>query len=114
MACNVRLVHRFTAGLLLSAVVVSAAPASAQGPIQWGCDAPTGKICYFSLQSGGAVRNFSLGAGRKTMVLGVTPGRDYYFASIDAPNLGDANRCRQLNALGHTCQRKTVDSSYND
>ncbi len=87
----------------------------AQGSVQWGCDAPVGKTCYFSIQfASGGVRDFSLPAGRKTMVGGVTPGRDRYLVSIDAPNLGDINRCRQLMAVGRICQAKIVDPSYND
>ena len=100
-------------GALLSVLMVGSA--LAQGSVQWGCDAPVGKMCYFSIQfAGGGVRNFSLPAGRKTMVGGVTPGRDQYLVSIDAPNLGDVQRCRQLIAVGRVCQVKTVDPSYND
>jgi hypothetical protein len=93
----------------------AAIPAIAQGSVQWGCDAPVGRTCYFSIQfAGGGVRNFSLLSGRKTMVGGVTPGRDQYLVSIDAPNMGDIARCRQLIAVGRVCQAKVVDPNYND
>ena len=45
---------------------------------------------------------------------GAMAGRDFYQISIDAPNLGDINRCKQLVTLGRSCQRKAVDSAYND
>jgi hypothetical protein len=81
----------------------------------WGCDAPAGRTCYFSIQfAASGVRNFSLPAGRKMAMGGVTPGVDRYQVSIDAPNLGDLNRCKQLIAVGRSCQRKVVDASYND
>ena len=95
--------------------LVLAGSALAQVPVQWGCDAPVGKTCYFSIQfAAGGVRNFSLLAGRKTTVGGLTPGRDQYLVSVDAPNMGDVNRCRQLIAMGRSCQAKIVDPNYND
>jgi len=99
-------------GLAAGAVV---GPALAQGATQWGCDAPFGRTCYFSIQfAGGGVKNFSLISGRKIVMAGVVAGRDEYLISVDAPNLGDASRCKQLTAVGHLCQRKVVDPSYND
>jgi hypothetical protein len=99
----------------MAAALVPLAFAQAQEPMQFGCDAPTGKTCYFSIQfASGGVRSFALPSGRKTVVSGVTAGRDAYLVSLDAPNLGDLNRCRQLNSMGRSCQRKAVDPSYND
>jgi hypothetical protein len=108
--------------LLLSALLLLGAcagsPSAAQppsGPLIWGCDAPVGRTCYFSIQfAAGGVRNFSLPSGRKMTVTGVIAGRDHYQVSIEAPNLGDPNRCRQLVTMGRSCIRKPVDSSYND
>jgi hypothetical protein len=110
---------RFTLRLVPIVLAVAASAiagaALAQGATQWGCDAPFGRTCYFSIQfATGGVRNFSLMSGRKTVMSGVAPGRDQYLVSVDAPNLGDASRCRQLTAVGHLCQRKVVDPSYND
>ena len=104
-----------TSGASVLASFALIAPAQAQGPVSWGCDAPVGRTCYFSIQfAHGGVRNFSLLSGRKTMVSGVTPGRDQYQVSIDAANLGDANRCKQLMTMGRSCQRKPIDANYND
>lgn len=99
--------------LLVLALSGWAGAVAAQVPVQWGCDAPVGRTCYFSLITGGGVRSFSLAAGRKTTLSGVVIGRDEYLVSIDAPNFGDLNRCRQLIAVGRQCQRKAVDA-YND
>ena len=44
----------------------------------------------------------------------MTAGLDQYQVSIDAPNLGDIHRCKQLVAVGRACQRKVVDAAYND
>jgi hypothetical protein len=108
---------RMTCWILAIACVSGAlaVPALAQGSVQWGCDAPVGKTCYFSIQlATGGTRSFSLPSGRKMTVSGVTPGQDRYLVSIDAPNMGDINRCRQLVAVGRVCQAKVVDPSYND
>ena len=108
------LFHRLTVAFALAGLAGSSA-ARAQGAVPWGCDAPAGRTCYFSIfNEHGVLRSFSLPAGRKTSIAGVVVGRDEYLVSIDAPNLGALNRCRQLIAMGRQCQRKAVDSSYND
>jgi hypothetical protein len=107
-----RLVFLFGAAMLALGACRSV---PAQAPVQWGCDAPAGRICYFSIQfASGGVRNFSLMSGQRIVVGGVNPGTDRYQVSLDAPNLGDVNRCRQLSAMGRSCQSKMVDSGYND
>jgi hypothetical protein len=109
------LIWRWGLALSILSSVVPSGSVLAQGSVQWGCDAPVGKICYFSIQfAGGGARNFSLPAGRRMMVGGVTPGRDQYLVSIDVPNGGDIRRCRQLIAVGRSCQVKAVDPNYND
>ena len=100
--------------LMFSASIFQAPAALAQASVQWGCDAPARRTCYFTIQSPGGARSFSLPAGGRMIVSGVMPGRDHYQVSLDAPNLGDVNRCRQLNLMGRTCHIKTVDTAYND
>jgi hypothetical protein len=103
------------AALSIMAALSAGASAQAQTAVQWGCDAPMGKTCYFAIEyAAGGSRIFSLASGRKMKVSGVKPGVDQYLVSIDAPNLGDINRCRQLIAVGRQCQAKVVDPSYND
>ncbi len=109
--------RRYSCIIAIAALSVTAIASSAQGQTStlWGCDAPAGRTCYFSLQfASGGVRNFSLPAGRKMAVGGVTAGQDQYQVSIDAPNMGDIHRCRQLVAVGRSCVRKVVDAAYND
>jgi hypothetical protein len=104
-------------GLALGALAAAPAPGFAQGAqaVSFGCDAPAGRTCYFAVQGGGAAsRLFSLPSGRRAQIGGLRPGLDLYLVSLDAPNNGDLNRCRQLTVLGHVCQRKVVDSSFND
>jgi len=105
--------RRLCAEVVLASLAV-ASSARAQESVPWGCDAPVGKTCYFSIFTRGGLRNFSLAGGRRTTVAGVIVGRDEYLVSIDAPNFGDLNRCRQIIAMGRQCQRKAVDSGYND
>jgi hypothetical protein len=108
---------RLFVSILTLATVALPVSALAQSPAPtvWGCDAPAGRTCYFSIQfANGGVRSFSLPAGRKMAMGGVTAGQDQYQVSIDAPNLGDVNRCKQLVAVGRSCMRKIVDASYND
>jgi hypothetical protein len=102
----------------LAAVPAQAGPPGGQiAPVTaiWGCDAPAGRTCYFSIQfAGGGVRNFSLPAGARTAEGGVTPGLDHYLVSMEVANLGDVMRCRELSLMGRACRKKTVDAGYND
>ena len=110
--------HPSLSSVLASVLVgaaASAAVAQVQATVEWGCDAPAARTCYFTvLSASGAARSFSLLSGRRILVPDVVPGRDQYFVSLDAPSLGDMTHCRQLIALGHLCQRKVVDLGYND
>jgi len=96
------------------ALALQAEPAQPPSLPVFGCDAPGGRTCYFTLLLPGGAQSFSLQPGSRRAVTGAVPGRDSYVVSFGVPNYGDVSRCRSMAAMSRGCERKIVDAGYND
>ena len=120
--------------ILLAALAAAAAqPALAQTPatdypivqveifdrravaVQFGCDAPTGSICYFHVQSSlrGFAQRFAVQAGRKVTLSGHVPIADRYMVTINqVPPL--QLDCRLAPDPRKFCKVATLQAGYNN
>ena len=79
----------FGAGVALTA-------AKEPGRVSFGCDAPPGHMCFFTLigESGGRRTTFAIEGGRREEKGGVVPGADIYMVTIDRPAPSYPEYCR--------------------
>jgi hypothetical protein len=98
-------------GLSLLSPQIFLTAAHAQQTITFLCAAPAGHICQFAVQTAGAPVNFSLPAGERKEVPGITPHADKYCVCDPGPVTPDCKAPQ----LDHWCmgQWLDVDSGLN-
>lgn len=101
----------FTPSLTLAIPFIVTLTQGAQS-VQFGCDAPPGYTCYFSItyDKGLSLKNFILDGGQRTIISGLTPGVDFYTVAINQPPPSYSDQCGKR----FPCKYSLVNFDYNN
>lgn len=89
-------------------------PAAVTMQAAFGCDAPAGHFCAFTLFRADHTRtSFGLRGGERAAIQ-ASPGLDRYIVVIDQQAVRDSGACPALLASGRFCKAAPVGSGYNN
>jgi len=87
------------AGAASAALILGAAPASANCSARFSCNFGDSPNCFFTIKSNGSFQNITVQAGGSRMVYGLTPGAIFCTSNQSFPN---PNAC-SIRRVNLTC-----------
>ncbi len=79
------------AGAAFAALLIGAAPASANCSARFSCNFGDSPNCFFTIKSGGRFQNISVQAGGSRMLYGLQPGAIFCTSNQSYPNPNACN-----------------------